>query len=131
MRVRKSGCVESNWTRCCTGEFNTALSLCGVLGVAFYFSESFLEVAAGVSAVAEAPQPLGETMVCFSEQESSLWSPVPQYKHRLFSRRFLRLSLVNLPLLASFVKIVNNELDFYFHFYFILFSFSFLLFFYF
>ena len=32
MRIRKSGCVESNWTRCCTGEFNTTLSLCGVLG---------------------------------------------------------------------------------------------------
>ena len=72
MRVRKSGCVESNWTRCCTGEFNTALSLCGVLGVAFYFSEGFSEVAAGVSAVAEAPQPLGVTIVYFLGQEFNL-----------------------------------------------------------
>ena len=32
MRIRKSGCVELNWTRCCTGEFNVTLSLCGVLG---------------------------------------------------------------------------------------------------
>ena len=78
MRIRKSGCVESNWTRCCTGEFNAALSLCGVLGVALYFSEGFSEAAAGVSAVAEAPRPLGETMVCFLGQESSLWSPAPQ-----------------------------------------------------
>ena len=78
MRIRKSGCVESNWTHCCTGEFNAALSLCGVLGVALYFSEGFSEAAAGVSAVAEAPRPLGETMVCFLGQESSLWSPAPQ-----------------------------------------------------
>ena len=40
-----------------------ALSLCRVLGVALYFSEGFLEAAAGVSAVAEVPQPLGETVV--------------------------------------------------------------------
>ena len=53
MRVRKSGCVESNWTRCCTGKFNTALSLCRVLGITFYFSEGFSEAAAGVSAVAK------------------------------------------------------------------------------
>ena len=78
MRIRKSGCVESNWTRCCTGEFNATLSLCGVLGVALYFSEGFSEAAAGVSAVAEAPRPLGETVVCFLGQESSLWSPAPQ-----------------------------------------------------
>ena len=78
MRIRKSGCVESNWTRCCTGKFNATLSLCGVLGVALYFSEGFLEAAAGVSAVAEVPRPLGEAMVCFLGQESSLWSFVLQ-----------------------------------------------------
>ena len=27
MRVRKSGCIELNWTHCYTGEFNTTLSL--------------------------------------------------------------------------------------------------------
>ena len=78
MRIRKSGCVESNWTHCCTGEFNVTLSLCGVLGVALYFSEGFSEAAAGESTVAEAPQPLRETMVCFLGQESNLWSPAPQ-----------------------------------------------------
>ena len=78
MRIRKSGYVESNWTRCCTGEFNATLSLCGVLGVALYFSKGFSEAAARVSAVAEAPQPLGETVVCFLGQESNLWSPAPQ-----------------------------------------------------
>ena len=41
-------------------------SLCGVLEIAFYFSESFSE------AVAEAPRPLGETVVYFLEQKSSL-----------------------------------------------------------
>ena len=78
MRIRKSGYVESNWTHCCTGEFNVTLSLCGVLGVALYFSEGFSEAAAGESTVAEAPQPLRETMVCFLGQESNLWSPAPQ-----------------------------------------------------
>jgi len=53
MRIGKSKCVESNWTRCCTGKFNVALSLCRVLEVTLYFSEDFLEAAAGVSAVAE------------------------------------------------------------------------------
>ena len=78
MRIRKSGCIESNWTHCYTRKFNVALSLCRVLGVTLYFSESFLEAAAGVSAVAEASQPLGETVVCFLGQESNLWSPIPQ-----------------------------------------------------
>ena len=78
MRIRKSGCVELNWTRCCTREFNATLSLCGVLGVALYFSKGFSEVTAGESAVAEAPWPLGETIVCFLGQESNLWSSAPQ-----------------------------------------------------
>ena len=59
MRVGKSGYVESNRTRCCIGKFNVVLSLCGVLGVALYFSKGFLEAAA------EALWPLGETVVCF------------------------------------------------------------------
>jgi len=72
MRIGKSGCIESDGTHCCTGKFNMALSLCRVLVVAFYFSEGFSEATARVSAVAEAPQPLRVTMVCFLEQESSL-----------------------------------------------------------
>ena len=80
------------------------LSLCRVLGVALYFSEGFSEAAARVLAVAEAPQPLGETVVCFLGQESNLWSPALQERHRLFSRHFLRSLLVNLPLLASLEK---------------------------
>ena len=75
MRIRKSGCIESNRTHCCTGKFNAALSLCRVLGVTLYFSKSFSETAARVSAVAKALRPLGELMVCFLGQESSLWSP--------------------------------------------------------
>ena len=78
MRIRKSRCVESNWTCCCTGEFNVTLSLCRVLEVALYFSEGFSEAAAGESAVAKAPRPLGETVVCFLGQKSNLWSPAPQ-----------------------------------------------------
>ena len=72
MRIRKSGCVESNWTYCYTEKFNVALSLYGVLGVALYFSKSFSEAAARVLVVVEVPQPLGETMVCFLGQESNL-----------------------------------------------------------
>jgi len=67
MRIGKNGCVESNQTHCYTEKFNTALSLCRVLGVTLYFSKSFLEAAARVSVVAEALQPLGEAMVCFLE----------------------------------------------------------------
>ena len=78
MRIRKSRCVESNRTRCCTGKFNAALSLCGVLGVTLYFSKGFSEAAARVSAVVEALQLLEETVVCFLGQEFNLWSPVPQ-----------------------------------------------------
>ena len=63
MRIRKSGYIELDGTCCCTGKFNMALSLCRVLRVTFYFSKGFLEAAAKVLAVAEAPQPLGETVV--------------------------------------------------------------------
>ena len=48
------------------------LSLCKVLGVALYFSEGFLEVTTGVSAVTEVLWPLEVTVVCFLGQESSL-----------------------------------------------------------
>ena len=101
MRIGKNRCIELNQTCCCTEKFNTALSLYEVLGVTFYFSKSFLKAATRVSVVAEVLWPLRETIVCFLGQESSLWSLVPQQRHRLFSRCFLCLSLVNLPLLAS------------------------------
>ena len=78
IRIRKSGCVKLNWTCCCIGKFNVALSLCRVLGVTLCFSKGFSEAAAGVSAVAEALWPLGETVVCFLGQESNLWSPTLQ-----------------------------------------------------
>jgi len=55
-----------------------ALSLYKVLKIVLYFSKGFSEATARVSAVAEALQPLGVTVVCFLEQESSLWSPTPQ-----------------------------------------------------
>ena len=67
MRIGKSKYVELNQTCCYTGKFNAALSLCGVLGIALYFSEGFSEAAARVSAVAKVPQPLGKTVVCFLE----------------------------------------------------------------
>ena len=78
MKIGKSGYIKLDRTHCCTGKFNTALSLCGVLEIAFYFSEGFSEVAAGVLAVVEALQPLGVTIVYFLGQKSSLWSSVLQ-----------------------------------------------------
>ena len=72
MRIRKSRYIESNRTCCCTRKFNIALSLCRVLGVTFYFSEGFSEVAVRVLVVAEAPQLLGVTIVYFLEQKSNL-----------------------------------------------------------
>jgi len=72
MKIRKSRYIESNGTHYCIEKFNMALSLCGVLEVALYFSKDFSEAAARVSAVAETPWPLGETMVCFLGQKSNL-----------------------------------------------------------
>ena len=72
MRIRKSGCIELDRTYYYTEKFNIALSLCGVLKITLYFSKEFSKAAA------EAPWPLGETIVCFLGQESNLWSPVPQ-----------------------------------------------------
>jgi len=77
MRIGKNGCVELNKTHYCTRKFNTALSLCRVLGITLYFSKGFSEVATRGLAVAKVLQPLRVTMVCFLEQEFSLWSPVP------------------------------------------------------
>ena len=54
IRIKRSKCIESNGTCCCTGKFNIALSLCKVLGVALYFFKDFSEVATRESAVVEA-----------------------------------------------------------------------------
>ena len=67
MRIRKSRCVESDGTCCCTRKFNAALSLCGVLGVALYFPEGFSEAATRESAVAEALQ-----LLCYKSKLKEL-----------------------------------------------------------
>ena len=61
-------------THCYTEKFNAALSLYRVLEVTLYFSKGFLETAVRGSAVAEALQLLGVTVVCLLGQKSSLWS---------------------------------------------------------
>ena len=66
MWIRKSKCIELDKTHCYTIKFNMALSLCRVLEVTLYFSESFLE------AVATALWSLGVTVVCSLEQKSNL-----------------------------------------------------------
>ena len=101
MRIRKSGYIESDGTYYCTGKFNTTLSLYKVLRITLYFSKGFSKAAAGKSVVAVVLWPLEMTIVCFLEQESNLWSLTLQQRYRLFSRYFLYLLLVNLPLLAS------------------------------
>ena len=101
MRIGKSRCIELDRTYYCTKKFNTALSLCRVLGITLYFSKEFSKVASRGLAVVQELWLLKVTIVCFLGQESNLWSSVPQQGHRLFSRYFLHLSLVNLPLLAS------------------------------
>ena len=70
MRIEKSRCVKLNGTHCCIGKFNVALSLCGVLEVAFYFSKDFLEAAAKESAATKILQ--------FLERKSNLWSSILQ-----------------------------------------------------
>ena len=101
MKIRKNRCIKSNRTHCCIGKFNVALSLYKVLRVTLYFSKDFSETATRKSAVTKALQPLGVIIVCFLRWESNLWPSVLQQRHKLFSRHFLHLSLVNLPLLAS------------------------------
>jgi len=59
MQVGKSEYIELDETWCCTEKFNMALSLYGVLGIALYFSESFLE------AVDKVLWPLRVTVICF------------------------------------------------------------------
>jgi len=76
VRIRKSGYVELDRTYCCIREFNTALSLCKVLSITFYFSKSFSEAATGGLAVVEVLQPLGVTIVYFLGQKSNLWSSI-------------------------------------------------------
>jgi len=68
VRIRKSRCIESDQTHCCTEKFNMSSSLCRALKVTLYFSEGFLKAAP------KAPWPLGVTMVYFLEQEFTLWS---------------------------------------------------------
>jgi len=53
MQIGKSKYVELDRTDSYTEKFNIAYSLYRVLGVTLYFSEGFLEAAAGVLAVAE------------------------------------------------------------------------------
>jgi len=67
VRIGKSRCVELDGTYCCIRKFKMALSLCKVLGVAFYFSKSFLETAARESVAAKILQPLKVTIVYFLE----------------------------------------------------------------
>ena len=67
VRIRKSGYIELDGTHYYIEKFNIALSLCRVLGVTLYFSESFSEVTAGGLVAVEIPWPLGVTVVCFLE----------------------------------------------------------------
>ena len=72
MQIRKSGCIKSDGTHYCPEKFNVALSLYGVLEVTLYFSEGFSE------AVTEVLWFFRVIIVCFLEQESNLWSSIPQ-----------------------------------------------------
>ena len=54
VRIRKSRYIESGRTHCYTEKFNTALSLCKVLEITLYFSESFSKAAARELAVTKA-----------------------------------------------------------------------------
>ena len=65
MGIRKSRYIESDGTYYCTGKFNIALSLCGVMKVTLYFSKDFLEAAIRESVVTEILWSFGVTVVCF------------------------------------------------------------------
>ena len=72
MWIKKSRYIKLDRTYYYIEKFNVTLSLCGVLGVAFYFSKSFSKAAAGKLVVTEALWSLEVTVVCFLEKESDL-----------------------------------------------------------
>jgi len=67
MWIKKSRCIELDRTYYYIEKFNMALSLCGVLGVALYFSKGFSKAAAKRLVVTEVLQSLEVTVVCFLE----------------------------------------------------------------
>ena len=78
VKIRKSRCIELDRTYFYTRKFNVALSLYRVLGIALYFSESFSKTAVRRFVATKALWSFRVTVVCFLEQKSNLWSPIPQ-----------------------------------------------------
>ena len=54
IEVRKNRYIELDRIHCYIRKFNTALSLCRVLGITFYFSEGFSDITIGISIAAKA-----------------------------------------------------------------------------
>ena len=104
--VRKSGSVETNYLRSCTGRVNAVLNLCGGLRTAQTFFESpvggsFSFVWAALALVLAADE---EAL----EQLAAVWPGPPQNMHKRLSKRRCRSCWVSLP---SFPSLSARGLD--------------------
>ena len=100
VQIVKSGCVES-WLRRCTSEFNAVLSQCGVKRTAHRFFDSKLDLASEGLSVTVAERPLAAEDVAL-EQSFATCPPLPQKRHRFWSKWHWYSCWVSLPSFLSF-----------------------------
>ena len=109
VQIVKSGCVES-WLHRCTGEFNTVLSQCGVKRTAHGFFDSEPDLASEVLSMMVVERPLAVEDIAL-EQSFATCLPLPQKRHRFWSKRHWCSCWVSLPSFPSFEE--RLEFDFF------------------
>ena len=100
VQIVKSRCIES-WLHRCTSEFNTVLSRCRVKRTAHGFFDSEPDLALEVLSVMVAERPLAAEDIAL-EQSFATHPPLPQKRHRFWSKRRWRSCWVSLPSFPSF-----------------------------
>ena len=101
VQIVKSRCVES-WLHRCTGEFNAVLSQCGVKRTAHGFFDSKPDLALEVLSMTVEDVAL--------EQSFATCLPLPQKRHRFWSKWCWRSCWVSLP---SFLRFERLEFGFF------------------
>ena len=109
VQIVKSGCIES-WLHRCTGEFNAVLSQCGVKRTAHGFFDSEPDLASEVLSMTVAEQPLAAEDVAL-EQSFATCPPLPQKRHRFWSKRHWHSCWVSLLSFPSFKE--RSEFSFF------------------
>ena len=109
VQIVKSRCIES-WLCRCTNEFNAVLSQCGVKRTAHGFFDSKLDLALEVLSVTVAERPLVAEDIAL-EQSFATCLPLPQKRHRFWSKQHWHSCWVSLP---SFLSLEERlELSFF------------------